>query len=875
MKLFKRIYFPVMAILLVLATVFGFIGVYSGGTAGDATMSQTAYNNATNFGVSSRPSNSAGVQNIHSGFITALEKAGFVAAETETETELDDDGEEITITHVNYPDGEKVAAYYRMSEALTADTIAAINAAQNADDLLIEANKRINNLIVVIPGTSEDAVLFSAHLDTLPNSAGASDVAWATSLIEAACKAKSGTHANTLVFLFTDAAYDGGYGAFAFLNQFDGFDGVASHVKAAVNFDSMGNGDTVAIEQATATGGDLIKKFSKAYGAALSSSAFDSVFAEMPSDFAAYANIPALNIVSYGGDKAGTIDDNAANLTEKTVAKMVGAVSAAVESIGGAQIVEAENPVHFSVMGLFNVSYSKIVSYILSAIVLVLALLGVILNVKTKAFGMGDFFKGIAAVLLSLVATTAAMFVLYFIVALILAATGVITMQMMLNFVFTNVGVIIAFMAVAAALAAIFFALLKNTFKIRATDLVRGTAVLWSVASAIIGFVMPAAAYAFVIPAVIVSIIFFITTLAKNSFRAKKGLDIERLMLYFIPVVIALPLYLPLVAVINATYSMMFMTLTMIPFMLLCGLFMPYTVLLKPGFDKVLAKLPEHKARVERTYAEPVKVTTAKGTVYTNKVVTTEKVKWQYSHNIAMTVVAVIASVLIICFSAFGTGFGKAVTADSFAADSYSSAQNIYEDSVVISSDSTANSGKENVSFVIKDQMVYRELAGALNGYEWDDEVKGYVKKASYSDTLMPQIVREGDATLKFTPADFTVGSGKIYITLYNTADVITVTVTDEEGEVTVIDNTGKSTITVCLSAENEHFEIELEYAEGRLQNTIKMDYEQYATGGRAENAFDHVEASEWANIYENFEDSEFFGSLRRGVAVKRTGFIV
>ncbi len=110
----------------------------------------------------------------------------------------------------------------------------------------------VENIVVKLPGTRTGgkSVLMSAHYDTVPHSAGASDnAAGVAALLETLRTLRTGPAlANDINFLFTDGEEIGLLGAMAFVEKHP----AAKDVKVALNFDALGKSGATIMFDSTA-----------------------------------------------------------------------------------------------------------------------------------------------------------------------------------------------------------------------------------------------------------------------------------------------------------------------------------------------------------------------------------------------------------------------------------------------------------------------------------------------------------------------------------------------------------------------------------------------------------------------------------------------
>ncbi len=98
---------------------------------------------------------------------------------------------------------------------------------------------RTENVLATLPGSTDTALLFMAHFDSVGSAPGAGDNgAGVASLLQIARILKQGgPYKNTLIFLFTDAEEVGHFGAASFFSEHP----LAHRVRAVINIDGAGS----------------------------------------------------------------------------------------------------------------------------------------------------------------------------------------------------------------------------------------------------------------------------------------------------------------------------------------------------------------------------------------------------------------------------------------------------------------------------------------------------------------------------------------------------------------------------------------------------------------------------------------------------------
>lgn len=243
----------------------------------------------------------------------------------------------------------------------------------------------LENVMGKIRGTSSsDAVLLTAHLDSVAQSPGASDDGSGVAvLLETARALMSGAPMrNTVMFLFADDEERGHIGAKAFIAHHPW----AKDVKLVIGFDAGGISGPGVLSATSAGNGWLIRQLALADSYLSGSSAINSL-ASSGTDFARgfkVAGFSGFEFDLYWDRRIHSPDDNIANLNPSSIQHQGHHALSLARHFGNSdQLVDPKEPdaVYFSVLRVFTVVYSST-----WAIPLAIALAGVFGGVL--AFGL-------------------------------------------------------------------------------------------------------------------------------------------------------------------------------------------------------------------------------------------------------------------------------------------------------------------------------------------------------------------------------------------------------------------------------------------------------------------------------------------------------
>ena len=765
MKIFKRVYYPILAALVVLMLVLGMVDSrvgMSGGNLADSKVNAAfdyAVKIAQSGGEENRPHNSYDAEAhkaVRDYIETELVKAGAILVES---GELDDDGNN-TAEYSKTAEGKNRASLYVQKTKVRQDS-------QNGDE--IAAEREVENLILAIPGESADAILLHARYDSA-YLGGAADASATGALLQTAADmlASNAAPKNTVVFLFGDAGQEGDLGACAFVNQFAGFDNVAKNVRAAGDFRVGGTGGTLMLYGGNDGPLGVMNKYASFNGSALASSALE-VLASGGNNAGnkAFGDYGSLVFDNRGGfNDYATSDDVTVN--KNLVSQQANAMSKFVECFANSSLGDIKSDVdgvYFSYLDVLTVSYSNTVAYVIAGVIAAMLIAAAIVNMRTKAFSWGKTLAGAAVQLVAILGSMLVMLGLYYLFALLLCGFGVLPFQGLSSIKFAGGGLFVSASIMAITIAVFFYIILKRTFAVRAADVVRGNTVLFAVAAVILSFAAPAISYPFTCAAIFSLAAMIATAAAKNKFKAKFGMDIDRLFLYVWAAVFTLPVAVPVMFAAQTLFPAVSIVVLMAFMIALAGFVAPFADYLKPVLDKAFKKLPERTVRYERMVTEKVEDRAKKGkfTEVTSKKIIKEKTPWNYLNRIGLVTVCVIASVMIMLFSSFSTSFS------SSALDAPSYYDSIYNDSLVYVYDGSA------VTVEVHDRIAYDYIRYAVGDLKWDAEKNAYVKSyngsaSSLMGGVTPSIGDAADGEISFSTID--LDKSQITVRLKNASAV-------------------------------------------------------------------------------------------------------
>ncbi len=881
MKLFKRIYYPILCVLLIVAIALGFADATYGG-GGSKTFDgnlDTINAHVENIAAESHNShNEANMQTVRN-YITAQLRGndcGMLLAEGDT----DDDGNYNVSFRTS--GGVPQPTYTVQESTLTPETVSSI---ESLEDTIV-VSKTVRNIVAIIPGTDTkaaveagtadygDAVMLMAHYDSRPEGAGASDntvsVASMLGLIKQ-INAGEKTYKNDIVFVFTDAEEEHMYGAYAFKYQFDGFYDVYDRVEIGANFDNLGNKGTLVMFQTSSGNSKLISSYAKINGGAFTSSVADFVYGVMSNftDFEIYDEKTSLDFANVGGtDIYHTSLDNVENVKERSLEQQYSMMERYVEQYGSldlATLKSESDSVFFSYLDMGVAHYPKAVAYVMGALILALMIGIIIANVlrakknKNVGFSNTKLALGAAAQIITMICTIAVLFVAYFLITLLLAGFGVVPIHALTSLRYASVGLVISAMILTLAVSFGFYGLFKRLFGVKSADIARGTAYIWGLIGAVLCFAVPALSYFFAITALGALAVVLAITLFKEMFREKTGEAMDKLFLYLVPLIFTIPMIIPVMMIAATVLNAVYLPVIMALVLLLAGFIAPYFTQLQPVLDAVMGKLPARKIRVQRTVTKMVEDRAKKGkfTEQTVKEVTKEAIPWRYKNYAGVALLCVISVVMIILFSSFNAGFSSAV------AGGYGYRNAIYNDSLVYVW--TKNGSTVSSTIEVHDQIAYKFMARGLDGFEWNDEKQAYVKEDTAKSIIAsgqePTITKNSDGSIyTFTPYDGL--RSEITLVLNNVSTVTSLSFDNNRDEVYTVTNDGSPTLHVHLPYGYGAFTLTIEGA-----SSLNIEYTEHRAGTDS-NINNLREWSELDPVFTQYYP-EYLGALRAGIVLQ------
>lgn len=840
MKLFKRIYFISITVLLALAVVFSFVGnslsFKSSPLKADAVKelaAKIAYQNA---------------DALQSEITKNLADSGISLA---TGSKLNTSGKNEAKTALSGT--TKLPTYVVQTNTLTTAEHREYLLAADEDATTAIADTEVNNIVVFLPSAEADA---KTALIVLPydnvSASGAAAVAAALGTIK---EMSTCERTNNLLFLFADSS-ETGAGTFAFLNKFVGFDNVVSSVTTVVSYDMSGNSGIVSLSAVDAENYNTLALIAKA---GVISSSFAEAFCATVESGADYVAALAKNI-SYaltnngGKEYANAHGDTIDNLKNSLINNISASVYNVAKTLAVSNIdlnSKEGSFVYFNYLGLITVAYPVLAAMILLALIVGLLAAIVIVNLKVKAFDFTKAAWGTLGALCSIVATAITLFVVYLLTTLMMSGFGVISFRNIFNLGYSSAGLIIGAALLTIALSIGFSALFKRIFNTKSYDLVLGNALITAVIAVVAGFVIPKAAYALTAIATLELAVILANTIFKNKFKAKYNFDITRLFLVFVPIVLVSPIIISSLLTAGTVLGAMWYPVIFAAFALCAGFVTPYFTLLNPIFEAVFKKLPKETVRIqriERVEILPATKVPKKGknsnpapVFEDRKVITKEKRERKYSIHYVSGLIAIISCAVIICFAAGG----------NLNANYSKVAPNAYLDNALVYHVDTSAG---TASWEVYDLKAYNYISRAVGGFKWDGEKQAF-SKVDYQDKDKISGKPTNSTSSKITT--ITPYDG------YNSNIVIKITFTTRPTTMKIKDSAANEIFSLDPTASDKTIEIALPKGVGEFKIEVtgsmsaSVEYAEYNQVPATLNAF-----AGWVDFADYYSGSEILDSI-------------
>ena len=389
-------------------------------------------------------------------------------------------------------------------------------------DDIYEIDYNLTNIVIIVPANgsekTNDAILFTAHLDSVPMGPGASDDAVAVSvLLEAANHFKGLVESgelvinNDLVFALFDGEEYGLLGSHEFVDNFNGFNNLLNRCKFAINLESRGTSGTLIMFETSPNNYNTIEMFAKINKNAFTSSIANMVYSMMPNgtDFSSYSSqMPGINLANLGGGyNYHTQNDNYRNVGMSYLTQQCNIVEDSVYNLGNYDLdllSQSEvDAIFFSYLNAGTIYYSKTVGIILGCLALILIVTIIAIQIVRKENNLLKTLKGFAVIGIIIVVNALVGLISYYVFQLCAAFFGVINIHIIGKVNYSSVGIIVGLMVLCLGLTYVLNLFLMKKFKIESKDVRRAMAYFLGGLSAILSFAIFEASYLFIFTAIL------------------------------------------------------------------------------------------------------------------------------------------------------------------------------------------------------------------------------------------------------------------------------------------------------------------------------------------------------------------------------------
>ncbi len=917
-KCIKLYYYPLLVLVALVLIIVSFVTYYCVGASTKTSVDTSkAYSYGQALSETERNAYTTTDGELTSDGAAALIKSyldgsGISESVARKERETNPNGSEVNNKSVDqkitadFIDGKATYTFMDMSAlgfVLDRDTVSDMTGGDYVGKEGEIYSRAVKDFIIALPGENPggDAVVIMTHYDSLLGSNGATSAAAVGAMLGTVETLKDESFKNDVVFVITDGRYDGNVGAYAFKNQFVGFDNVYSRTKAVFNFDAITAGGALTVVRTTDGDNGIMSGYVKSDASVrLDTSVADLLEGSYTSDLDAFYDkiddeweVTGMDFAFTAGKyDAGTKADNAANVTENAVAQYASAMENIAQCFGNADLsalkANGDSSAYTYLGGSFATTDGWV--YAISGLLIILLAVSLAFAAKKKAFGIKNMFKGVGGVLLTLTLSLAAFIVAYFLIGLLTVAFGAATMNMLLSAHLLTPGVLIPAMLFAGAVSCGLYPLFKRAFRIKAADCVRGGAVTQIVVAVCFGFIVPTAALPYLIIGLINGAVMLLSVLLKNVFAQKFGFGMERLFLYTLPTIIGVPFLVQSFLTIGNLFPIITLPFLLLAFALTLSSIAPYFDYLKPVMSDVYEKLPSHTIRVVETVTEEKEDAVKKGkfqTVTETKVLN-KKVKWKYHNWFGVTFVCVLTSLILLIAAPVSATIGITANGNVSASYDYTVTDNfdaVYDNGVVCYIDASFGD-PSTFGWRIKDEWVYKNIRN-IDGFDyykwtWDDDIGAYktATEYEYRPDAKPQfnkdnITDEGNGTHKIAPIYGDQSLVKLEISNISRGDVLTVAksaedLTDEpDYSITFDDPAG--TVTVVLPSGYADKFVNVKDSNGNGKSVTITAYE-YMSDAYGELVVNSAEMKQDQTLIKEYFETEFNETINFTFVIKTRG---
>ncbi|MBO5223924.1 MAG: M28 family peptidase [Clostridia bacterium] len=522
------------------------------------------------------------------------------------------------------------------------------------------------------------------------------------------------TYKNDIMMVFTDASYRNGLGLDFFMHSpeySDIFDNALSRVKTVAIFDNVGEVSTIVASQAK--GSDTVSVFATA-GDWYHSGSFSGDIASVnigTKEFDVVDGVSAIEILGIGNVSEITTASSLDNATLSRIATVIGSFT---DRFGNADlgVLDSNATIGFySYVGL-NFWYASYVSYIIGAIILIIAGFTVWYLIKKQTFSPTKVGFGAAVSALSVIATALSLLVVYLLAVLLLSLIGTVSVISIATLVTSNIWFFIIAFVLGLVLLTVYNVIFRKVFKVKALDVVRGNAWIVMLLAVVMCIVFPTYSYLFAGLALAQGASMLCTILFKDKFKSKFVFDIERLLPYGAFAVLLSPVVFAEAIVAYSVSPAILLPLILTLVFVYAQSVVPYVLIIKDLYGiSALSSVAETSDGATEAKKTPI---VSKKTVALTAMVTV----------IAYAVVLIVG---LLC----AQNNGLVATQSSF-----SGSDSIYNNAFIYEYNNV--NGKKSTSILLKDQDLYTFMKNDLGEFQWNAQKGAYGISDDTDDSYLP-----------------------------------------------------------------------------------------------------------------------------------------
>jgi len=430
----------------------------------------------------------------------------------------------------------------------------------------------VQNIIARLKGSNNTkAIMLTGHYDSVPTGPGASDDGTAVAaMLETLRALKAGPSLkNDVIFLFSDGEEVGLLGAQAVVEDPQ----TVQAMGLVFNFEARGSSGPSLMYETNEGNEQLIEEFAKAVPRPLTNSLLFEVYKSLPNDtdFSIYkrAGLAGLNFAYIDqSTHYHTQLDNPGTVSESSLQHHGSYALALTRHFGNLDLRNTArgNAVYFDVLSAFVVRYP--VSRVLPLTVLVVVLFGtvVVLGYRRKLLTLPGMALGFAALLLSMVGSGLAVYLIWRVAGLLQADYRAMTYGETYN----SRLYLFAFVALTLAITSSLYLWFGR--KRSVLDLWTGALLWWLVFLLVTTFGLPGGSYLFTWP-LLFSLLSLLILFIWNPGKSRSGKHLVVLLAGTIPAII---LFVPIIQILFVGLTVTASALVMVVVALLLGLLSPH-----------------------------------------------------------------------------------------------------------------------------------------------------------------------------------------------------------------------------------------------------------------------------------------------------------